>query len=78
MRRGTMLTKKEKRWDKLPKTVKENHWFSIEDPFDLTHDLGRVVDQDNLKAIQHEFRRAYTLLTTTSDLAEVCEQYISD
>lgn len=78
VRRGTMLTKKEKRWDKLPKTVKENHWFSIEDPFDLTHDLGRVVDQDNLKAIQHEFRRAYTLLTTTSDLAEVCEQYISD
>ncbi len=50
-----MLTKKEKRWDKLPKTVKENHWFSIEDPFDLTHDLGRVVDQSPWD-IWNEFR----------------------
>lgn len=72
-----MLTKREKRWDKMPKTVKENHWFSIEDPFDLTHDLGRVVDQDSLKAIQHEIRRAYSILSSTGSLAEVCQKYIS-
>lgn len=78
VRRGGLITKKEKRWDKLPKTVKENHWFSIEDPFDLSHDLGRVVDQDNLKAIQHELRRAYFLLTTTGSFAAVCEEYTSE
>ncbi len=70
-----MITKKEKKWEKIPKTVRDNHWFSIEDPFELTHDLGRVVDRENLKAIQYEIKKAHHLLTTTGDLALICKEY---
>eukprot|EP01097_Dermamoeba_algensis_P005293 TRINITY_DN3359_c0_g1_i1.p1 TRINITY_DN3359_c0_g1~~TRINITY_DN3359_c0_g1_i1.p1 ORF type:complete len:671 (-),score=143.03 TRINITY_DN3359_c0_g1_i1:30-2042(-) len=37
--------------------------LAIEDPFETTHNLGRVVDSDSLNIIRYEFLRAYHLLS---------------
>ena len=35
----------------------------MEDPFELTHDLGRVVDRDTLRDVRSEIDRADVLLS---------------
>ncbi|KAA8495023.1 UTP:RNA uridylyltransferase 1 [Porphyridium purpureum] len=59
-----------KRTDRLSK-----HYFQIEDPFDLSHDLGRVIDDVQLGVIREEFTRAFETLVATADFAHVCEAF---
>jgi hypothetical protein len=47
----------------------------IEDPFEVTHNLGKVVDLRGLKAIRFEFERAYRTLAKTGDFYLVCKEY---
>jgi len=54
----------------------EMHFFAIEDPFELTHDLGRVLDETTLGVIREEFTRAYEICVATGDFEKVCEPYI--
>ncbi|KAL6060945.1 RNA uridylyltransferase [Balamuthia mandrillaris] len=75
VRTGGCLTKEEKDWERIPTDIRENHWFSIEDPFELTHDLGRVVDRENLKAIRFELRKAFQQLCRTGNLRALFVQY---
>lgn len=75
VRMGSTITKRSKKWEKPPTNVRENHWFSIEDPFELTHDLGRVVDNTTLSTIRWELEKAYQLLISTADLSRVCTKY---
>lgn len=51
------------------------HVFCIEDPFDLTHDLGRNLDEETLDVIRHEFVRAHSILVATGDIHRACEKY---
>ena len=39
----------------------------IEDPFELTHDLGRTVDRQTRAVLHKEFTRAATLLRDADD-----------
>ena len=53
-----------------------SHLFCIEDPFELTHDLGRVMDKDTLQEVRDEFERAHRLLTRDeATFATLCEKW---
>jgi DNA polymerase sigma len=51
------------------------HCFCIEDPFDLTHDLGRSVDYETLGVIRHEFVRAHEILVATGDIHRMLDKW---
>lgn len=63
------------RMPKKQKRFKELHVFCIEDPFDTSHDIGRVVDEDSLEVLREEFIRAYEIIRTTGNFLEVCRPY---
>ncbi|KAK1939353.1 UTP:RNA uridylyltransferase 1 [Phytophthora citrophthora] len=62
----------------LPKTTKWSHpvsWrLSIEDPFELAHDVGRVIfHEKGQELIRSEFKRASDLLRGDHRLVYICE-----
>ena len=57
---GGSLTKEAKRWDR--RVGVDNHRLCVEDPFQLDHNLARVVDKSSLRAIQREIRSALAVL----------------
>ncbi len=64
VRMGTYLTKAQKGWDKKEGGFRgDRHLFCMEDPFELTHDLGRVMDRDTLRDVRSEIDRADVLLS---------------
>ena len=75
-RTGRYLSKAEKHWDQRS-TVdnRDNFLFALEDPFEVTHNLGRVVDRENLKVIKYEFLRAYKLICSNDILKAICKPY---
>jgi len=76
VRCGRFLTKSEKDWTQ--NKAKDRHLFCIEDPFDTTHDLGRVCDRQALHEIRGEFMRAHKELCESGDFREVCTQYTAE
>lgn len=50
----------------------DRHLFSIEDPFELSHDLGRVMDANSLGWTREELTRAHALLSRGAPLSELC------
>lgn len=54
----------------------QRHFFSIEDPFDMTHDLGRVCSEDSVRLLQHEFRRAFAILAQQLPLEALLQPYV--
>jgi DNA polymerase sigma len=52
---------------------KQQKFIAIEDPFNLTHNLGRSANKDNARLILSEFDRAYTILKHGGGLAELLE-----
>lgn len=40
----------------------DRHLICIEDPFEIEHDLGRVVDKFSIKILREEFERAADIL----------------
>lgn len=75
VRTGKCISKFEKNWNIKAENTRDNYFFTIEDPFEVTHNLGRVVDKDNLKVIQYEFMRAHQLVCSNADLSVICEPY---
>ncbi|KAK4534822.1 hypothetical protein CDCA_CDCA03G0847 [Cyanidium caldarium] len=53
----------------------QRHFFSIEDPFDMTHDLGRVCSKASAALLRHEFRRAYAVLAQRLPLESLLKPY---
>eukprot|EP01116_Phalansterium_solitarium_P018997 TRINITY_DN5187_c0_g1_i1.p1 TRINITY_DN5187_c0_g1~~TRINITY_DN5187_c0_g1_i1.p1 ORF type:complete len:881 (-),score=217.39 TRINITY_DN5187_c0_g1_i1:37-2679(-) len=79
VRLGRFLSKQEKRWDapNVKDTPRDQFFLTIEDPFEITHNLGRIVDKNTLAAIQGEIKRAYRLICDGVPFTEgVCEPYI--
>lgn len=72
VRTGKLLTKHEKGWDS--KFSRDNMLFTIEDPFETTHNLGRLVDKEGLHMIMSECRRACILLRNEGSFVAVCKE----
>mmetsp|Transcript_24135 Transcript_24135/g.95061 ORF Transcript_24135/g.95061 Transcript_24135/m.95061 type:complete len:784 (-) Transcript_24135:1766-4117(-) len=55
---------------------RSDHRFSIEDPFDLSHDLGKAVTEYSLDLLIDEFIRAIVILRSGGTFQDICEEYI--
>lgn len=73
VRCGTVLTKREKGWDSM-RLHRDNMLLAIEDPFETTHNLGRLVDKEGLHTIMSELRRACILLRNEGSFVSVCKE----
>ncbi|KAI5070927.1 hypothetical protein GOP47_0013178 [Adiantum capillus-veneris] len=60
IRTGKFLTKLEKEWTR--RIGNERHLICIEDPFEVSHDLGRVVDKHSIRVLRDEFQRAARIM----------------
>ncbi|WOL10829.1 UTP:RNA uridylyltransferase 1-like [Canna indica] len=60
VRTGSIISKQEKDWTR--RIGNDRHLICIEDPFDTSHDLGRVVDKFSIKILREEFERAADIL----------------
>lgn len=67
VRTGGYLSKDEKDWTR--RIGNERHLICIEDPFEITHDLGRVVDRNSIRVLRDEFKRAAKILHQDSNPA---------
>jgi DNA polymerase sigma len=74
IRKASALAKSDKGWSKSQ--FRENNWICIEDPFEVTHNLGRVCDKESLNFIRSEFRRASKVLTQSGSFRFVCDPEI--
>ena len=76
VRTGTFLRKAEKNWTVKEKGFRgDRHLFCIEDPFELTHDLGRVLDRDTVREVRDEFERAHRMLSDGRPISKVFEKW---
>lgn len=62
VRTKNTVSKRSKDWTR--RIGKDRHLICIEDPFETSHDLGRVVDKYSIKVLREEFERAATILQT--------------
>ncbi|KAA6429974.1 MAG: Nucleotidyltransferase family [Trebouxia sp. A1-2] len=60
VRTGGFLTKSHKEWTR--RVGNERHLVCIEDPFEVSHDLGRTVDRQTSGVLHKEFDRAACIL----------------
>ncbi|KAM7512054.1 hypothetical protein LguiB_010929 [Lonicera macranthoides] len=72
IRTGSMLSKREKDWTR--RIGNDRHLICIEDPFEVTHDLGRVVDKYSIRVLREEFERAAEILQYDPDPCTVLFQ----
>ncbi|OAY80420.1 UTP:RNA uridylyltransferase 1, partial [Ananas comosus] len=60
VRTGSIISKQEKHW--TTRVGNDRHLICIEDPFETSRDLGRVVDKHTVKILREEFERAADIL----------------
>eukprot|EP00850_Spirogloea_muscicola_P015637 SM000122S25744 [mRNA] locus=s122:16:4918:+ [translate_table: standard] len=60
VRTGGFLSKDQKDWTR--RIGNERHLICVEDPFEVSHDLGRVVDRNSIRILREEFHRAAKLM----------------
>ncbi|CAN1188898.1 UTP:RNA uridylyltransferase 1 [Linum perenne] len=60
VRMGSTISKGEKDWTR--RVGNDRHLICIEDPFELSHDLGRVVDRFSIRVLREEFERAANVM----------------
>lgn len=63
MRRATLLTKEQKEWTLKHNTRHNRYWLCIEDPFETSHNLGRVADRNTyvyLVVLPHLLRQDFS------------------
>lgn len=65
VRTGSLLSKRVKDWTR--RIGNDRHLICIEDPFELTHDLGRVVDKASIRVLREEFERAAEIMQYDPD-----------
>jgi len=75
VRTGKFLTKVEKHWDKKVEDSRDHVYLTIEDPFEISHNLGRIVDLENIKVLKYEFDRAFRLLSRNETLKTVFKRF---
>ncbi|GLT39492.1 hypothetical protein SLA2020_136800 [Shorea laevis] len=60
VREGSTISKREKDWTR--RVGNDRHLICIEDPFETSHDLGRVVDKFSIRVLRGEFERAAEIM----------------
>ncbi|CAI8607360.1 unnamed protein product [Vicia faba] len=60
VRTGSTISKRDKDWTR--RVGNDRHLICIEDPFEISHDLGRVVDKRSIKVLREEFERAADIM----------------
>ena len=66
VRTGGILTKESK--NLVKKVGRDNTLLCIEDPFETTHNLGRIVHSKSLHIIRGEFMRAHRILVDNENV----------
>ena len=75
IREGRARTKVDKEWTASSNTRRDRFWLCIEDPFELSHNLGRVADRDSLYTMRGEFMRAFRAMKD-GNLDSACEKFV--
>ncbi|XP_043716193.1 UTP:RNA uridylyltransferase 1-like [Telopea speciosissima] len=65
VRTGSIISKQAKDWTR--RIGNDRHLICIEDPFETSHDLGRVVDKHSIKILREEFERAAKIMQCDPD-----------
>ncbi|KAK8565875.1 hypothetical protein V6N13_020950 [Hibiscus sabdariffa] len=60
VRTGSIISKREKEWTR--RIGNDRHLICIEDPFVVSHDLGRAVDKFSIRIVREEFERAADIM----------------
>ncbi|CAN4125736.1 unnamed protein product [Withania somnifera] len=60
VRTGCTVSKRAKDWTR--RIGNDRHLICIEDPFEVSHDLGRVVDKFSIRVLREEFERAAEIM----------------
>lgn len=70
VRLGKLISKEEKGWHLL-----QNNRLCVEEPFNLTRNLGNTADDTSFRGLHLELRRAFGLIAEAK-LKECCEQFV--
>lgn len=70
IRQGRLATKQEKKWN-----YALNNQLCVEEPFNVSRNLGNTVDEYAFRGVHLELRRAFDLLSEAK-FEEACEQYV--
>ncbi|KAK6335918.1 hypothetical protein TWF730_003292 [Orbilia blumenaviensis] len=72
IRMGKLISKAEKKWDAL-----FGNRLCVEEPFSIARNLSNGADDNAVRGIHEEFRRAFKLLAETPpNLTAWCEEYV--
>ncbi|KAJ4954243.1 hypothetical protein NE237_011026 [Protea cynaroides] len=75
VRTGSVISKQAKDWTR--RIGNDRHLICIEDPFETSHDLGRVVDKHSIKILRGEFERAANIMQYDPDPCfKLFERYV--
>ncbi|XP_010272621.1 PREDICTED: UTP:RNA uridylyltransferase 1 [Nelumbo nucifera] len=75
VRTGSIISKRAKDWTR--RIGNDRHLICIEDPFEVSHDLGRVVDKHSIKTLREEFERAAHIMQFDPDpCVKLFEPYV--
>ncbi|PIN04400.1 Polynucleotide adenylyltransferase [Handroanthus impetiginosus] len=75
VRTGGTLSKSSKGWN--ARVGNDCHFISIEDPFEVSHDLSRVVDKNSIRVLREEFERAAEIMQhDSSPFVTLFEAYV--
>lgn len=66
----------EAKWADQKKNVRQRYLLAIEDPFEVDHNVARVVGHNGIVAIRDEFRRAWTLISSIGGPEESVENLL--
>lgn len=70
VRQGRLVTKVEKKWN-----YQINNQLCVEEPFNVSRNLGNTADEYSFRGLHLELRRAFDLISVAK-LNEACEQYV--
>ncbi|XP_010523705.1 PREDICTED: UTP:RNA uridylyltransferase 1 [Tarenaya hassleriana] len=77
VRTGSIFSKREKEWTR--RVGNDRHLICIEDPFETSHDLGRVVDKFSIRVLRSEFERAADIMQhDPNPLLKLFEPYVRE
>lgn len=69
-------SKRAKDWTR--RVGNDRHLICIEDPFETSHDLGRVVDRNSIGVLREEFERAAEIMQNDPNpCVTLFEPYVS-
>jgi hypothetical protein len=71
-------TQEDKEWTPRSNTRMNRYFWCIEDPFETTHNLGRVADKDSLFTMRGELMRAAKLLTEGFDIDACFHEFLEE